>query len=240
MVVSQGYAPINAVARHINAPVYIIDVGLQQDVQTVSGILSQKVIHGTHQGYPAMDKEVTGHAIAVGVSVGRSLVKDGVQAVGLGHIGERAMLSALSVTMTILHEELEQASKQNGYQLQLKDVGDFRVDPIGVLAAVGSSEIAALFGLITELARNKVAIVFDDAVTGSAVLSAVNVYPNVRECVFPSLNYEEPIHKMQMKALHMEPCLHYPITGGAGIGAAIGLILLEQAMLLIDKEEVEK
>ena len=69
VVVSQGYAPINAVARHINAPVYIIDVGLQQDVQTVSGILSQKVIHGTHQGYPAMDKEVTGHAIAVGVSV---------------------------------------------------------------------------------------------------------------------------------------------------------------------------
>ena len=42
---------------------------------------------------------------------------------------------------------------------------------------------------------------------------------------------------MQMQALHMEPMLHYGITGGAGLGAAAGLSLLDRIMMNYGKAE---
>ena len=53
------------------------------------------------------------------------------------------------------------------------------------------------------------ALVFDNAVTGAAVLAAVTIEPLVKDYVFPSAAYEEPIHKEQCRFLGIKPCLHY-------------------------------
>lgn len=73
-LVAQGAGPVNAAARMIDAPVYLIDVGLEQDTSDIEGVLTQKVIRGTHFGHPAMDDEVTAAAISVGggKDIGRS------------------------------------------------------------------------------------------------------------------------------------------------------------------------
>lgn len=236
-VISQGYGPINAAARRINAPVYLIDIGLQKDTTAISGILHQKVIHGTHHGYPAMDKETAERAVSAGMAVAQAVIRQGIEAVGLGHVGERYMLSALAVTTAALHQRLENATRKNGYRLHLKEVGNLAENPMEVLAATGSTEIVAMFGFITVCAKNGVAVVFDDAVSGAAALAATIVYPEVRSGIFPSLAYDEPVHKMQMQALHMEPMLHYGITGGAGHGAAAGLSLLDRIMMNYGKAE---
>ena len=221
-VISQGYGPVNAAARRINAPVYLIDIGLQKDTTAISGILHQKVIHGTHHGYPAMDKETAERAVSAGMAVAQAVIRQGIEAVGLGHVGERYMLSALAVTTAALHH---------------KEVGNLAENPLEVLAATGSTEIVAMFGFITVCAKNGVAVVFDDAVSGAAALAATIVYPEVLSGIFPSLAYDEPVHKMQMQALHMEPMLHYGITGGAGLGAAAGLSLLDWIMMNYGKAE---
>jgi nicotinate-nucleotide--dimethylbenzimidazole phosphoribosyltransferase len=85
-----------------------------------------------------------------------------------------------------------------------------------------------------EAAENRMAILFDDGVTGAAVLAAVTVYPEIRSAVFPTLIYHEPVHEMQMKSLGMEGMIDLDITGGAGLGSVMGLSLLMAAMSMME------
>ncbi len=121
-LVAQGAGPVNAAARMIDAPVYLIDVGLEQDTSDIEGVLTQKVIRGTHFGRPPMDDEVTAAAISVGMSVGKTLAGQGIEVIGLGNIGERSMLSALAVTTAIMKEDLKKASEKTGFALNISDV----------------------------------------------------------------------------------------------------------------------
>lgn len=233
-LVAQGYGPVNAAARQMGAAVYVIDVGLEKETAAIPGVLVQKAVRGTHRGSPAMTEDAAAQAVQVGMSVARTLAAQGVRAVGLGHIGERAMLSALAVTAAILKEDLTAASERQGLRLHLASLGDFAADPCAVLAQVGSAEIAALFGFTVQAAREGMAVVFDDAVTGAAVLGAVTVYPEIRDYIFPSAVYDEPVHQMQLRKLGLEGYLHYHFTEGEGFGSALGLSLLDASLCMLN------
>ena len=234
-LVAQGYGPVNVIARQLEAPVYLIDAGLEKDTSDIEGILSKKMIHGTHHGHPAMDDEVVKGAITLGMSVAKTLAGQGIQAVGLGNIGERYPLSALAVTASIMKEDLMKVSAKGGFSLKLYGVGNFAENPVGNLAEVGSAEIAALFGFVVEAAKNRMMVVFDNAVTGAAVLAAVTVYPEIKNFVFPSVYYEEPVHQMQMQKMGMKAFLHYDFTEAEGYGSALGLSVLDAAIDMLNQ-----
>lgn len=234
-LVAQGYGPVNVIARQLEAPVYLIDVGLEKDTSDIEGVLSKKMISGTHHGHPAMDDEIVKNAISLGMSVAKTLANQGVQAVGLGNIGERYPLSALAVTASIMKEDLMKISAQGGFSLKLYGVGNFAENPVGNLAEVGSAEIASLFGFVVEAAKNGIMIVFDNSVTGAAVLSAITVYPEIKNFVFPSVYYEEPVHQMQMQKMGMKAFLHYDFTEAEGYGSALGLSILDAAIDMLNQ-----
>lgn len=234
-LVAQGGGPVNSIARQLEAPVYLIDAGLEKDTSDIEGVLTRKMIHGTHHGRPAMDDEVVENAISLGMSVAKTLYSQGVEAAGLGNIGERSLLSALAVTAAIMKEDLMKASSAGGLRLSLSGVGQFAKDPVGNLAEVGSAEIAALFGFVVEAARKGMIVVFDNAVTGAAVLAAVTVYPEIRNFVFPSVYYNEPVHQMQMQKLQMKAFLHYDFTEAEGFGSTLGLSLLDAAIDMLNQ-----
>lgn len=233
--VASGNAPVSAVCRSLGMPVYVIDAGLEKDTDQIPGVVQGKVIHGTHHGHPAMDREVAGAAISLGMSVGKSLAAQGVNAVGLGNIGERSMLSALAVTASILKDDLAEASARGGYSLSLIGDADFAKDPLGAFAYTGSAEIAALYGLVVECGRQGIAVVFDNGVTGAAVLAACTTYPELSGYVFPSVAYDEPIHLMQMKKLSIHGFLHYDISTAEGFGSALGLSLLDASLVMLNE-----
>ena len=144
------------------------------------------------------------------------------------------MLSALGVTAAIMKDELQKNAKQNGISIEIKEIGELSDDPVEFLGKVGSAEIAVLFGLVVQAAKEKMAIVFDNAITGAAVLAAVETYPVINEYVFPSASYEEPVHQMQMKRLGMKPFLHYDFTLAEGFGSAMGLSLLDASLDMLN------
>ena len=86
-LVAQGYGPVNVIARQLESPVYLIDAGLEKDTSDIEGVLTKKMIHGTHHGRPAMDDEVVENAISLGMSVAKTLAAQGVEAAGIGNIG---------------------------------------------------------------------------------------------------------------------------------------------------------
>lgn len=233
-LVAQGYGPVNAAARQIGAAVYVIDVGLEKETTPIPGVLVAKAVRGTHKGQPAMTREAAGKAIQTGMGVAKTLAGQGVRAAGLGNIGERAMLSALSVTAAILKDDLAEASKKQGLQVRLAGLPDFAEDPVGALAAVGSAEIAALFGFIVEAARSRMAVVFDNAVTGAAALAAVTVYPVIKEYIFPSIASDEPVHQLQLRKLGLKAYLHYGMNAAEGFGSALGLSLLDASLCMLN------
>lgn len=234
-LVAQGYGPVNAIARKLDFPVYVVDAGLEKDTSDIEGVLTKKVISGTHHGHPAMDDDVTEAAISLGMSVAKSVAAQGVQAVGLGNIGERSLLSALAVTASIMKEDIQKVSSKAGFQIQLSGIGNFAENPVGNLSEVGSAEIAALFGFIVEAARRGLIVVFDNAVTGAAVLAAVTCYPEIKNFVFPSVHYEEPVHQMQMQKLGMKAFLHYDLTEAEGFGSSLGLSLLDASIDMLNQ-----
>ena len=103
------------------------------------------------------------------------------------------------------------------------------------MAKVGSAEIAALFGLVVQAARMGIIVVFDNAVTGAAALAAASVYPDIKNYLFPSVYYEEPVHQMQMQKLSMKSFLHYDFTEAEGYGSALGLSLLDAAIDMLNQ-----
>ena len=144
-MVSRGLGTVSAVARTLGVPVYLIDVGLEQNTNDIEGVLTNKVVYGTHRGNPALDQDAVSAAISIGMSVARTLAVQGIQAVGLGNIGERSLLSALGVTAAIMKKELQENSLKDGFSLHMDDVGNMENDPINVLSHVKLQDFLALW-----------------------------------------------------------------------------------------------
>lgn len=233
---AQGCGPVNAAARQIGASVFLIDVGMEKDMSSIPGVTVQKVIHGTHKGSPAMTEAEAEKTVAAGMAVEKSVRVQGFQAVGLGNIGERSRLSALAVTAAVMKDDIRNAASEQGYRVELGygDI-DFHREPLRFLAQVGSAEIAALFGFTAAACRDHMAVVFDNAVTGAAVLITTEIYPEAADYVFPSAAYDEPVHRMQMQKLGMKPFLHYDFSIDQGLGSAMGLSLLDGSLCMLNR-----
>ena len=74
------------------------------------------------------------------------------------------------------------------------------------------------------------AMVFDNALTGAAVLTAVTMEPLVKDYVFPSAVYDDPIHKEECHFLEVKPPLHYDLQIDEGLGSTMGLSIVDASM----------
>ena len=104
-------------------------------------------------------------------------------------------------------------------------------DPVGVLAALGGLEIAALVGCAVEGARQHVPIVLDGFVTNAAALVAVALQPHVGSYLLAAHGSPEPGAQTALARLSLEPLLHFAMRLGEGTGACLGVGLLRTAVL---------
>lgn len=229
---SKGVGVVSPLARKMNAPIYLVDTGMEQNCDSLSGILVKKVRNGTHLGMPAMSEDEAGYSISLGMSVGKTLASQNVQVVALGNVGERCMLSALGVTTAILKDDLHGIFEDKNFKIEFEKLEKFEKNPVSVLSKVGSTEIAMLFGLTVQAAREGLLIVFDNAVTGAAVLAAVTVYPKIIENVFSFVEYDEPLYKIQSKKLNQKGILNYSFDKMQGLGSVMGLKVLEDILFM--------
>lgn len=65
---------------------YILLMWGGTEYHDIEGVLTNKVVYGTHRGNPALDQDAVSAAISIGMSVARTLAVQGIQAVGLGNI----------------------------------------------------------------------------------------------------------------------------------------------------------
>jgi nicotinate-nucleotide--dimethylbenzimidazole phosphoribosyltransferase len=105
-------------------------------------------------------------------------------------------------------------------------------DAVGVLAAVGGFEIAAIVGLILGAARSRRVVVLDGFISCSAALVARAIEPAALDNVVYSHRSAERGHQRMLEALGARPLLDLDMRLGEGTGAAIGISLVEAAVRL--------
>lgn len=237
----------DAVARDLEAEVYLVNVGLEQNTAEMEQVETERVMAGAHffgQREAMTEKEME-EALEIGFHLAERLSAQGIQAAGLGNVGERALLSALAVTAAITGYPLPELIAPNECSLTdeekisrlgqtLAHYGLTKEKPLDILRCVGAPDIAALTGFILGAAEKHMAVIFDNAVTGAAVLLAEAIAPAVTNFVFPSAGYTEPVHKGQMKYLDMKPCLFYDITIDEGLGSALGLSIINASLHMLN------
>ncbi len=105
-------------------------------------------------------------------------------------------------------------------------------DPIGVLAALGGHEIAAIAGLILGAAERRRAVVLDGFISCAGALIARALAPASLDYAIFSHRSAERGHRKMLEFLSAQPLFDLDMRLGEGTGAALGINLLEAAVRL--------
>lgn len=255
---NNGHTATQGAAAKLEAPVHVVNVGLERSTDDLTHIDNKMVRVGSHffGVEPAMSEAEFEEAFTIGIEYAERLHKDGIQVVAIGNIGEHAYLDALVVTASITgasyeslltHTDCGPTIEQKAAHIhsfvdtydvvaswtELEDAARYEAVK-QLVSTVGGLDIAALLGFVLRAAELRMAIVFDNAITGAAVLAAVTMEPQVKDYVFPSAVYDEPIHREQCTYLDVKPYLHYDLYIDEAVGSTMGLSVIDASMHMLN------
>jgi nicotinate-nucleotide--dimethylbenzimidazole phosphoribosyltransferase len=102
-------------------------------------------------------------------------------------------------------------------------------DPVGVLAALGGLEHAALVGMMLTAAARRVPVVLDGVVTNAAALVAAALAPDAVDYLIASHRSPEPGATVALGHLGLEPLLDLGLRLGEGTGGLLAVPLVQAA-----------
>jgi len=244
-----GGAAVNALSRRCGVTLTVVDVGVAGDLTalpTPRGVryVSAKVRAGTANMLrePAMFREEAMAALGVGLDVAADAVlRADVLAVGEMGIGNTTAAAAVCAALTgIPPEELVGAGTgldERGIARKVQVVREalalhrpLSEDPVGVLAAVGGLEIAAMAGFMIGVAAARRPILVDGFISTSAALVAVALRPAVKPYLCLSHLSAERGHRCICESLGLTPLLDLGLRLGEGTGAVLAAHLLTTAI----------
>ncbi|MFF4379659.1 nicotinate-nucleotide--dimethylbenzimidazole phosphoribosyltransferase [Kitasatospora sp. NPDC001547] len=245
-----GGAVINSFAKQIGTEVCVVDVGVAAELPDAvqqgraTGLLPRKVRPGTAdmtQG-PAMTREEALKAIEVGIETARDLVAAGNKALVTGDMGiANTTASAALISVFTGLDPAEVTGRGTGIddETHARKIEVVRAalalhqpdpsDPVGVLAAVGGLEHAALAGFLLGAASLRTPVVLDGVIAGSAALAAKAIAPEVLAACIAGHRSAEPGHQAALAKLGLRPLIDLDLRLGEGTGALLALPLVQSA-----------
>ncbi|WP_435872022.1 nicotinate-nucleotide--dimethylbenzimidazole phosphoribosyltransferase [Kitasatospora griseola] len=245
-----GGAVVNAFAAQIGTEVCVVDVGVAAELPDAiqqgrtTGLLPRKVKPGTDdmtQG-PAMSRDEAIRAIEVGIETARDLVAAGNKVLITGDMGiANTTASAALISVFTDTDPAEVTGRGTGIDdtTHARKVEVIRqalelhkpdpADPIGVLAAVGGLEHAAIAGFLLGAASLRIPVILDGVIAGSAALVAKAIAPEVLAACIAGHRSAEPGHQAALARLGLRPLIDLDLRLGEGTGALLALPLVQSA-----------
>ena len=245
-----GGAAINVLAKHLGADLKVVDIGVANPLQGLSGLLPRKVKPGTNNMSkgPAMTEEEAIQAIQVGVELANAAAEEGVTLLGTGEMGianttPSSALYAVLIPCPVIEvtgrgtgiddaglknkiEVIERSLSVNGHRLK---------NPLTTLAAVGGLEIASICGLILAAAGRKLPVVVDGFISSAAALVALRLSNSVKDYLFFSHCSAETGHRTFFDRMGIRPILDLDLRLGEGTGAALAMHIIEGAVKIYNE-----
>ncbi|WP_327357417.1 nicotinate-nucleotide--dimethylbenzimidazole phosphoribosyltransferase [Streptomyces sp. NBC_01304] len=239
-----GGAVCNAFANQVGAEVCVIDVGVASDLPATPGLLPRKVRAGTADMTtgPALTREEVKAAIEVGIDTARDLVAAGNKALLTGEMGiANTTASAALISVFTGADPAEVTGRGTGINDEtlarktdvVRRALDLHqpdpADPIGVLAAIGGLEHAALVGLLLGGASLRTPVILDGVSAGAAALVARAIAPEVLAACIAGHRSAEPGHVAALNKLGLRPLVDLDLRLGEGTGALLALPVVQSA-----------
>jgi nicotinate-nucleotide--dimethylbenzimidazole phosphoribosyltransferase len=239
-----GGAVVNAFAAQAGAEVTVVDVGVAAPLDPVPGLLPRKIAPGTAdftQG-PAMTREQATAALVTGAEIARDLVAAGNRCLITGDMGIANTTASAALICAFTGADPAEATGRGtgidaatyarkvdvvcrGLDRHQPDPGD----PVGVLAAFGGFEHAALAGFILGAAALRVPVILDGVIAGSAALAAAALAPDATAACFAGHRSAEAGHAIALAHLGLRPLVDLGLRLGEGTGALLALPLVQSA-----------
>ena len=243
-------AAINVLARHVNAQVVVIDVGVDYEFGPLPGLVGRKVARGTANMArgPAMTQDQAIQAIFAGLEMADHAKSQQASLVGTGDmgIGNTTPSSAILSALTGIHVKevtyrgtgIDDAALARKIQVIEKAIELNRPDPkdpLDVLAKVGGFEIAAIAGLIIGCAGHRIPVVIDGFISTAGAMIAVSLRPEIKNYIFASHQSAEIGHQFMWEFIGQKPILNLSMRLGEGTGAALAMTLIEGGIKVLNE-----
>lgn len=246
-----GGAGINALARQAGADVYVVDMGVNADLNDLakSGkIMNKKVGLGTANiaKGPAMSHAMATRAIESGIEIAELLSPDydifGTGDMGIGNTTPSTAIAAVITKKKVAEltgrgtglDDDQLANKIRVIEKAIAINNPDRSKGIDVLAKVGGFEIGGIAGLILGAAANGKPVVVDGFISTAGALIAYAVEPFVRDYIIFSHKSMEPGHKAMQEYLGCsKPLLDLNFRLGEGTGGAVAMNLVDGAVAIL-------
>ena len=246
----RGGAGINAISRHVDAEVLVVDMGIitELDPGSLHGgnrLLIRKLARGTSNlsKGPAMTRKVAEEAIITGFQLATDLFQKGVEILGTGDmgIGNTTPSAAIGAVITGIgldkmvgrgtgldDEGLKKKKKaiQRGIEINQPN----SKDGLDVLSKVGGFEIGGIAGCVLAGAYHSRPVVIDGLISTAGALMAHALCPIVTDYIFAGHCSEEPGHKSMLEHLGLEPILDLGMRLGEGTGGTLSMSIMEAAV----------
>ena len=233
-----GGAVVNAFARQVGASVTVVDVGVRTPLDAHPDLRQRRVAAGTADmtAGPAMSRDEARRAVEVGIEVAGELVGAGHRCLVTGDMGIANTTPAAALICAFTGadpavatgrgtgiDDATLARKTEVVRRALARHTPDPADPLGVVAAVGGLEHAALAGFILGGAAAGVPVLLDGVNAGAAALVAAGLAPDsVGYCLAGHVS-AEPGHARALAALGVTPLLDLGMRLGEGTGALLAL-----------------
>lgn len=256
-----GGAVVNALATQVGASVTVVDVGVATPLEPAPGLVIAKVRSGTRDlsVEPALTREETLAAIEAGIATAEALL-DGRTLTGAAgeRRGGRARVlvtgdmgianstpaAALIAAFTgadpaavtgrgtgIGDDMLAHKNEVVARALRLHRPDP--ADPVGVLAALGGCEHAALAGFILAGAARRTPVIVDGVIALSAALAAVALAPDAAGALLAGHRSAEPGATVALTHLGLQPMVDLGMRLGEGTGALLAVPIVAGAVRVL-------
>lgn len=244
-----GRAGVSALAREHGVAVTVLDIAVDADLAGLPPeVTDRKVRRGSGAIHltDALSRDETERSLALGAEVARELVADGAQLLMSGDLGIGNTTPAATVVAATLGLPADEVT---GRGTGIDDEGWTRKrdvvaqalaraegrtgDPVDVLTALGSADLAAATGFLVEASRLGTPVLLDGLMSLACAVVAEQVAPGASAWWVAGHRSTEPAQAHALKSLGLEPLLDLGMRLGEGSGAVAALPVLRSGIAVM-------
>ena len=242
-----GGAGINAIARHVTADVYVVDMGIMAELGGVDSdrLILHKIAPGTANFArgPAMSTKEAEQSILFGFQEAAKLYQNGVEILGTGDMGIGNTTPSAAIAAVICGGDLEEmvglgtgvdidglTRKRDAVARGIAVNSPDASDGLDVLAKVGGFEIGAIAGCVLSAGFHRRPVVIDGFISTAGALIAHTLCPLVMDYLFAGHCSEESGHRAILEYLKLDPILDLGMRLGEGTGGALAMSIMQAAV----------
>ncbi|WP_224278586.1 nicotinate-nucleotide--dimethylbenzimidazole phosphoribosyltransferase [Nocardioides lacusdianchii] len=244
-----GRAGVSALAREHGVAVTVLDIAVDADLSDLPAeVGARKVRRGSGPIHltDALTRAEAERSLTVGAEVARELADDGAQLLMTGDLGIGNTTPAAALVAAVLGLPADEVTgrgtgidddgwtrKRDVVAAALARTAARTSDPVELLAALGSADLAVTVGFLVEASTMGVPVVLDGLMSVACAVVAKAMAPGAAAWWVAGHRSTEPAQAHALKSLGLEPLLDVGMRLGEGSGAVAALPMLRSGIAVL-------